>query len=296
MANTLGNVNNGRLIAQKALTTLLARFPVLNNVAHNFSDKALKYGETLNARVVTATTAGAFDPAVGYVATDRAQVDIPVVLNNHIHHTYGITDQERSSSQIDLIQNFADTAAYSIGSKIMQTLFGLALNANFANKITKAVGSFDRTVVVDLAVDLNSRFVPDMNRSLVLSSLYFGALEKDITIVGNLYNKDGDIGANRLPNVHGFDVTEFAQLPSNSENLVGLAISPEALGIVTSIPEMPGVREGGLMSVVTDDRTGLSVLLRQWYDWTKGVENRTLTLMFGVAKGVTDNATRLVSA
>lgn len=294
MANTLGNTNNGRLIAQKALTTLLAQFPLLTAIATNFSNQALKYGETLNAHVVSAATAVDFDGT--YTASDRTQVNVPIVLNKHIHHTYAVTETERATSAIDLIERFADTAAHSLGAKMMADLFAIVTVANYSNNVIKTAANFDRSVVVDLAVDLNGRNVPGMGRSLVLSSSYFGALQKDVTIVGNLYNKDGNIGANTVPNVHGFTASEFTALPGNSENLVGVALSPEALGIVTALPEMPSVKEGGLMSIVTDERTGLSVLLRQWYEWSTGKEYRTLTLMYGVAKGVTNNATRLMSA
>jgi hypothetical protein len=131
---------------------------------------------------------------------------------------------------------------------------------------------------------------------MVVNSGHYGALAKDITIVGNNTNPDGRIASGRLPNVHGFDVQEFSALPANAENLVGVALVPEAVGIVTALPEAPTIQEGGRMTVVTDENTGLSILLRQWYNWDKGIENRSLTLMYGVAKGNTAAAQRITSA
>ena len=39
------------------------------------------------------------------------------------------------------------------------------------------------------------------------------------------------------------------------------------------------------MEVVTEPNSGLSVLLRNYYNWALGQESYGLTLMFGVAKG-----------
>ena len=36
------------------------------------------------------------------------------------------------------------------------------------------------------------------------------------------------------------------------------------------------------------ENTGISVQLRQWYDMQKGKEFRTITFMYGVAKGQSD--------
>lgn len=296
MANNHGTINNGRLIAQQALRTLLTKFPLLGRIAHNFSNQALKYGESLVAHVPTAVEAVDFDPNAGYVASGVSQADITTTLNQHIHHTYKVTEHERSSTDINLIERYTNVSAHAIGTRIYNALFGLIVADDFEFETVVDPDDFDRSSVIDVGAAMSGRDVLDVGRTMVLNSLLYGELQKDITIVGNNTNPDGRISANVLPDVHGFHVSEYSKLPANDETLVGIGVMPEALGVVTSLPAMPEVREGGRMSVVTERHSRLSVLLRQWYDWKMGEEYRTLTLMFGVAKGHTPNLQRIVTS
>ena len=289
--NTLGTTN-GLIVAQRTLDTLLAQFPALSLITTDFSNEVQRFGQQVVTRVVSPTTASDYDPANGYVSTPRAVVDVNVTLNKHKHHTYDVNDQERSSTNRDLIQEWADTAAHALGTAMMNDLTSLVTPANFnlaAQTSVITAANFNRSAVVALRTALNKRFVPDVGRFLVLNSDYAGSLADDTTIVANLYNRDANtITSGQLPPIHGFEIAEYSALPDNGVNLAGFGGNKEALVIATRLPDKPSadVPLGGTIDIVTEPNTGLSVQLRQWYNFQLGKEYRTITLMYGMAVNV----------
>jgi hypothetical protein len=115
---------NAPLIAQQALTTLLAKFPILNQIATDFSDQSVKFQQDIVSHIVTPTVAQEFNPTTGYVPSDQAQVDVKVKIDRHAYAGYAITDVERSTSVIDLNQRYADKVAYALGRKVCDDLLG----------------------------------------------------------------------------------------------------------------------------------------------------------------------------
>lgn len=301
MANTLGTTN-GNVIAQEALKALQGALPFLGQIASDHSKESAKFGEAVIVHEVAAASAADFNPANGYVVSDRTQVDISVTLNKHKHHTYGIGVQEASSSRVDLIQRFALNAAYSIGSAVAQDLFALVLNAAFANKTTKALGAggdgFDRKALISVGTALSKRGVPGFGRFCVLNPDYYGSLSMDATLMQVLLGAGAQaVQSGRLPMVHGFDVSEFVDLPANAENLVGIAGTRTALAFASRIPDDPGQGQSNVsISVVTDEQTGLSLQVREWYNADYASFRRTYTLMYGVAVGQEEALQRIVSA
>lgn len=301
MGNTLGTTN-ADIIAQEALKELQAALPVLGQIATDHSKEKAKFGEAVIVHEVAAASAINFDPAVGYVVSNRTQVDIPVTINKHKHHTYGVAVQEASSSLVDLIRRFALNAAYSLGAAIVTDLCDLIVNGNFANKTVKALGAggdgFDRKAVIGVGTALSKRGVPPMGRFMLLNPDYYGSLSQDMTMLQVMLSKGAEVvQSGRLPNIHGFDVSEFVDLPANDENMVGFAGTRTALALATRIPDDPGEGESNVrLSVVTDENTGMSVQVREWYEATLAQFRRSYTLMYGVAKGQTGALQRIVSA
>jgi hypothetical protein len=167
---------------------------------------------------------------------------------------------------------------------MMDYIIGLVKAAKFPNKTTQAVGGFSRTTVVNIRKNLNKRGVPDMNRFLLLNSDYHAALAADTSIVANLYNRDADtITTGDLPKIHGFSPSEYASLNDNGENLVGFAGNKEAIIVASRLPAEPSsdVPIPGIITTVTDPRTGLSVQLRQHYDMNLAKEFRNMVMLFG---------------
>ena len=296
MANTIGTTK-GDLIAQQALTTLLARIPLLTQITTSFGASTANFNQRVVTHTVTAGSASSFNVATGYVPANRTQTDVPVTIDKHYYHAFAVNDQEASESTINLIERFAPTAAHALGKQIADDLFALVTAANYANSTTSAAGAFDRPKVVDISKAMNDRNVMLDGRFMILAPGHYANLFKDTSIVSTDFGASGDAQSGMISSpVHGFAVSEYSALPGNGENLVGIAGVRESLCLVTRIPELPQERSGGRLSVVTEPNTGLSVLVRQFYNWRIGQEEYAFTLMYGVAKANTGTLQRIVSA
>lgn len=274
---------NAPLIAQQALTTLLAKFPILNQIATDFSDQSVKFQQDIVSHIVTPTVAQEFNPTTGYVPSDQAQVDVKVKIDRHAYAGYAITDVERSTSVIDLNQRYADKVAYALGRKVCDDLLGLIVAANFSNFTQAAVTEFGRNAIVDIGTKLNKRFIPDMGRFMFVNSDYYNALQKDEALYkAYIAPQVGNVVINGvLPNVNGFTVVEYSALPENGERLMGFAGIREGLIMAARVPDVPEYTGDTEINVVTDSRTGLSVQVRDRYDGRLGRQEVSYTLMYG---------------
>ena len=286
MPNSHATVNSA-IIAQTALNTLLARFPLLGQIATDFSSSSVKFNQDIVTHIVTPTVARDFVPATGYVPDDQAQVDVSVKIDKHAYAGYAITDVERSTSEIDLNQRYADKVAYALGRKVCDDLMALIVNANFSNKTEIAIANFSRNTVVDIGTKLNKRFIPDMGRFMFVNSDYYNALQKDEALYKAFINPaaSGVVTSGVIPDVNGFTVIEYAALPENSERLVGFAGIREGLIMAARVPDVPANTGDTMIRVVTDQRTGLSVQVRDRYDGRLGKQEVSFTLMYGFATG-----------
>ena len=124
MANSFGTLN-GLVIAQRTLTTLLAKFPLLSKISTNFANEPRLFGQTLLVNLVAPRTASNYSTTNGYVPTDGAITQQSVVINQHVHDTYQVNDQEASSTNEDLIQKQANVSAYALGRAIYNYLIFL---------------------------------------------------------------------------------------------------------------------------------------------------------------------------
>ena len=274
---------NAPLIAQQALTTLLAKFPVLTQVATDFSDQSVKFNQDIITHIVTPTVAQDFDPATGYVPSDQAQVDVKVSINRHAYAGYAITDVERSTSVIDLNQRYAGKVAYALGRKVSDDLFALILAANFANVTSSTAAAFGRDTIVNIATKMNKRFIPDMGRYMFVNSDFYNSLQKDEALYkAYIAPQVGDVVVTGiLPNINGFTVVEYSALPANGEKLAGFAGIREALIMAARVPDVPEYTGDTEINVVTDVKTGLSIQVRDRYDGRLGRQEVSYTLMYG---------------
>jgi hypothetical protein len=291
MGNTLGTTN-GALIAQQALATLFAMFPALRQITTDFSDKGGKLNQTVNSRVIIPTTAIPFVAANGYVETDQVAVDVPVLIDTHIHATYAVTDLEASSTDLNLVAQFAAAQAHALGKKLMDLLFAFITAARFAQSYNVTPANFDRDDFVKLRTKLNKLNVPDLNRFSILNSDYYEGPSLDSTIVANAGSGADTVKSGRVPPVHGFEVSEYSSLPDNAENLAGIAGNKEALIIATRLPEQPSSSTPipGIITSVTEPNSGLTVQQRAYYDMKLAKEVRSLTLLVGIGSGLTNTA------
>lgn len=296
MANTLGGVNMD-VIAQQSLDVLQDVLPQLNVFTTNFSDEIAVAGATVTTRVATQQTSG--DLSTGYatnaqnVTTTSKQITVGAVTGNVIQ----FTDEEVSKSSIDLMELFVVPGINAVANDMMDDALALVTNANFgAAAFTGAAGDFDADDVADLAQVLSTAKVPRNGRFLMLKPTYYSALAKDNAIqAAYAFGGSEAIRDNRVPRVHGMDIVEYTDIPSNSENLVGLCGAKQGIIIAARAPAIPADFAGEVRNI-TDPESGLTLQLRKWYSADDGVYRMSIAGMWGVAVGVSANIKRLVSA
>lgn len=293
MANTLGGVNLA-VIAQKTLKTLMVEMLPVRAFTTLFSDQVANVGESVTTRVATQPSIQDFTsaPSAANVTTTAKTI----TLNNYKGVRIGFTDMEVSKASIDLTNVFVNPIANTICNAVMDSVFALVTNANYSTAGTISTSSnFDADDVADAAQVLSTANVPKVGRFMILAPTYFAALAKDSAIQASYaYGGSEAIRENRIPRVHGFDIYEYNDIPSNSENLVGCYGSPEGLLVAARVPAVPA-NFPGEVETATDPDTGLTVQVRRWYS----ADDRQLYyesgIIYGVAAGVTANLKRITS-
>ena len=290
MANTLGTLA-GDLIAQKALDYLTETYPLLSLIANDVSEGQALYNQTVVTRINSVPAAKAFDPTVGYAADPAVSTDVSVTLDKHIYSSVEFSEQELSSTNINLIDDFAMSLSYSIGDSVMGdigTLLGTA--ATYTNESVAPIASFTRvTGVLDPRGALAARKV---NNGLVevLTPQAETALWSDDSIVSLNYNRTGGISAQVLPEIHGVKISRMDSLPSG---LNAVVLSKDAVIFCSRTPQIETSNPAGEIRNVSNEQ-GLSIQYRRWHDMKRGVVQLAFTVMYGVAAGNPTCAQRVV--
>ena len=293
MANTLGTTN-ANVIAQRALEILVADYSFLRNSVADFSSEAAKYNASIYTHRISATTAQDYSQANGYVASATTQSDVAITLNKFKHVTYSVDDQERTSSNINLIERFAGAAAHALGLQMVGDLLALVTSSSFTSALTQSSATFSYASVVSAGITLNNANVPQHDRYAVLAPSFYGRLLNDSTIVANAQISGEQARTAGIGSVAGFNINMYSAVPSNSITLGGFFAQREALLIAARVPEIPtGVPIPGDISVVTEPRTGLSVQVREAYSVQTGQLSRTYCLIYGCKAGETNSLVRI---
>lgn len=293
MANTIGTTN-ANVIAQRALEILVADYSFLKNSVTDFSSEAAKYNASIYTHRISATTAQDYSQANGYVATATTQTDVQITLNKFKHVSYSVDDQERTSSNINLIERFAGAAAHALGLQMVGDLLTLVTSNTFTNALTQSSATFSYASVVSAGITLNNNNVPQHDRYAVLAPSFYGRLLNDSTIVANAQISGEQSRTAGIGSVAGFNINMYSAVPSNSITLGGFFAQREALLIAARVPEIPtGVPIPGDISVVTEPRTGLSIQVREAYSVFTGQLQRTYALIYGVKAGETNSLVRI---
>jgi hypothetical protein len=291
MPNTL-NTLSGIQVVQEVLESLLVQFPIISQIARDFSPEATRFNQQLTTRVIVPTVAIEHDATAGYTATDRTSVDVNVTINKQAEHTYQITDREQSSTIRRLNTEFKATAAHALGTKIVNDLFATVAAASYPLTLVSSPANFDAGDVRKIRTLLNKAGAPDIARFLCINSDFGEGLGLDNLIVANPNGSNaGVINTGVLPNIHGFSPSEYPSLPDNGEKLGGIAGNREGIVMVTRVPELPapnGLIVPGNVMNVTEPNSGLTVQLRQYYDMRLAKFVESLTVMYGFGVGLSE--------
>ncbi len=112
---------------------------------------------------------------------------------------------------------------------------------------------------------------------------------------------DDPISTGELQDLAGFKrVMEYPALPG-ANNLIGFAGAKDSSVFATRVPRdprevLPNAPVGGSIGVITEPRTGFSIMAVEWVDISTLSANVMMVWLEGFAVGNASNGQRLVSA
>lgn len=301
MSNTIAGINL-QVVAQDSLTTLLAEFPLIQKFTTNFSGDIANRGESVTTRIAQTVTAGDVG-ANGYTLTDVTSEAKTITLNKHKAFVMGFGDGEVAKGGYDVLRRtFMRPAAHSVAKAVLADIFALATAGNFGVVAASGVGytgtaaAFDADAVADLAQHLTDQDNPMDGRIVIVKPSLFTALSKDVDIKAQYASgTNAPLTENLLPRIHGFEINQYSALPdSGVTNQKGIFCTPEALLIATRLPATPSNWYGNV-ATATDEVSGLSIQLREWYDGDAGQQKIAMTILYGVAVGNPKSLGRIIA-
>ncbi len=313
--NVLGTLATATIV-QEALALVFTMRPVLNNISMGFTDQNGSPIAAFNQPVITRTLGVPAVGNAGDAAAARADVDVSVTLNNYKQVRYDFTPQQYSGTNRDLVRESAIPMAVAIANYIVDQVAALWTIGNFpvrtgadavangstVSKTVKGAG-WDYTHLTEVRGVLNKSGVPEFNRFYVGNSDVYGSMLTDLRIVGWLNNQDNQsaIKMGKLPTVAGFGLAEYPNLTAVAgAHLVGFAGSSDSTVYAHRVPKDPrevikGLPVPGNVGIITEPKTGLSVMVVEYVDLNTMNVTTKLMWMNGVAVGNPNNGQLITS-
>jgi hypothetical protein len=303
-ANSLGTLAS-EVVTQMVLERLMTDFPVLSRISTNLSGEAKLWNNNVDVTLVSPPALTDYVEGTGYTDSDAVAVTKQVKLNKHKAVQLVFTQQELRSTSRNLFDEQAPLQAYVIGKALVQEIYSQITVANFpkaTNETVVSLATWDRKGVMKLGRKLTDREVADFLRTLLLRGDYYDKLGEDTVIVSAFNNPNaGDIiQSGIMPEVHGFGVADAKVLPV-TENLQGFACFASALLLATAVPDdyttvLPGVNGGAVTRLITEPKSGVSLLQVQFVDHMAAKARVRNALMYGSGVGDPSAGERLVNA
>lgn len=305
MANTLGGWD-ATIIAQEGFEAFKQGLMPIMGFSTDFSSEAVPKGHAVTTRVISGRSAASFsndyEADVGDTTTAKT-----VTLDQHYICNLYQSDREvqkSPASEATLVLQ-ARECAYAVAKQIVDSVLDKVTASTFGDvagtsKIVKATASVDADTIADMVGAANSRNIPMMNRSLIVSNGVMTALLKDNAIqAAYAFGNPGAIQDAALPRLMGCTVRYYNSLPSTiaAENTTAILIHPSAFAVaLRTVPPPSDTRQLDGYEVVSDAETGIALGYRQWYNPKTGLRWGAFEANWGSVAAQTAGAVRLVSA
>jgi hypothetical protein len=296
MANTMTNLGNTILAQQYVMNAFRAAIAPFNAFARDFSAEAVQRGDKIKVFTVPAQDA-ATDFAGTYTVQDADAEGKDITINKHKFVSWGLTDTEIATMPQLQVESFFTAKGYQLAKAVLQDVFSVVTLANYgAAAFTGVASGFDSDDVIDIknACDLVS--MPATLRSLVLGDSYVNALLKDSSIKGaDSFGNPDPIQRGSIGMLSGFSVVPSSLIPANGQNLVGMAVYPDAL--LVAMRYLAPQDEGQLLGAepVTEEG-GITLGYRRWYEPSTAKLISVMECNYGYAVGNAASLKRVVSA
>jgi hypothetical protein len=298
MANAITGINDD-ILSKAVLDGFVAAITPLTAFSTSFSNEAVKKGDKVSVPRVGAQDAAATKSnGAAYTIQDSDSDAVEISLGQPVYVSSGLDDVEIASSSALSLELFGKAKGAVLAKKIFQDIFSLVTSANYGAAVFTGLSStFDSDDVIDIRTAVSAADMPLENRSLILDDAYVGALLKDAAIKSSdrfgstTPIRDGSVGR-----IAGFDVFESTIIPSNSQNLVGIAAHPSGLAIAMRYLQPQAGNTYSAAYPVTDSKTGITIGVREGYDNLTGTKYKIWEAVYGYQVGIAAGIKRLISA
>jgi hypothetical protein len=284
MPNTFTNTSS-IILTSAALEAFIAALTPIKSFANDFSAEAAAKGTGVRVAFIP-SQADAADFAGDYTANSGSTASgIDILVNRWKYVSWQLTDLESSINQLVRIESFGRQYGFKLGKAVLQDIWSVVTNANYGSAVfTGASSTFDSDSVVDIDSALDVLYWPDVDRKMILNNLYYNSLIKDPSVkqaqaIG-MAGADTPVQSGHLPNLLGIEVFESMLVPANSENLVGFAAMPDAMGVAMRYMQ-PQPGNTYFQAAPVTNESGMTLGFRDFYDNKSGTRWQVLEANYG---------------
>lgn len=298
MANTFTNTLY-TILAREALDAFVTEITPLNAFARNFSAETVQRGDKVKVLFVDAASAAlTFTDPGTYTIQDSTAQGLDITINQRKYVSWHLTTEQMANNPQVELRRFARQKGFALAKAVLQDIWSLVTLANYGAAIfTGAASTFDNTDAADMEATLDDALWPMSERSLILKPAYKAGLVKDIAIAGDLGVERSRVTSHsEVKTIHNFSLYKSALIPTNAENLIGMAAHPDGLLCAMRVLRPEPNQVLNMFEVLTHEDSGITITLREWYDPDKDQTNRVLECNYGRRVGNTGGIKRMTSA
>lgn len=296
MANTFTTLTN-TILAQKALEAFVYAMTPVRAFATNFSAEAVQRGDKVKVLFVNSADA-ALDFSGTYTAQDVTAEGKDITINQRKYVSWTLTTDELATQPQLELERFAAQKGNALAKAVLADIWSQITGANYGtvlhtgpgvggDHIHEAVADFDTDSVALIKNMCDEENWPEMGRSLVISPGADYGLMKDSDVIGTAgYDASSVLRTGRTGQIFGFDKYVSNFIPSNSENYYGFACVPDGMLVAmrTLIPEA-NVANRPTVEVLSDPVSGISIVMREWFEPANDQTMRVLECNYGYRVG-----------
>lgn len=279
MANTLSADLFVDIASERAITVLGDVLAPLNIFTTDFSDEAVaraKPGATMQVMQVPVATGGSAVQTnpTSYQSGDTT-VSVAEVTPALYSKSFHVTDQERNKGY--KLEHMLDINLRLLAYKLLDVAMTPVTVANFGTAVVDVTAAnFDSDDLKELWAALEK----GTQKNALLSGAYFAKL-----LPSTLENYDV---RNPRSGIAGFDqIHHCSRFTGADPKVAGFSASPEALAIVSRLPNVSAAVMNGMLDTaeITIPRLGVTVRWCHWADTQTRDEWMSYDVVFGAGVG-----------
>jgi hypothetical protein len=293
MANTIDSNLQLDVLSQAVLQAFTDAMIPINAFSTDFGGEISQAGATVSVPVFNNKSAKAF--AGNYKATpDSTTGAVKVTVDQHNFVNAHVTDTQLMNYPTHKLEEIGYQAGEALAKDVIDTIFGIVLEADYTNEHEIALADFDSDEVINIKAKADALKMPRVRRSLILNDSFYNALLKDPDLKNATnYGSPEGVQAGLIPNLVGFKTYQLA-IPDNSEDLAGVAVVPSAIAVAMRYlkPSMPQAYE--VARSLVHAPTGITLGVRNWYEPSEGAQYLVYEANYGVSKALVGGLVRIV--